>query len=245
MKIDEPKTPYQQPQSHRSPEALQLDGSGSGSEPLSPSSTNGSGAGAPPSDLNLGDRIMDISNQALKRREHEWSEDDDEEDDADSGSRSKPSSAAAAAAASSGSHAHSRHAPSAIETGMSSDGGASSGADTPEHKHAVFEAKKKANYSHMVRGASNHTHANTSFELRVPRACLQLPEFLVCMLGSDCAPSCALSVAVRCAGRSAQAWSQQGSCRRATRCSKQKTARGGLRNTGAITDRQQAYSPLD
>lgn len=148
IKIDEPKTPYQQPQSHRSPEALQLDGN-SGSEPLSPSSTAASpGAGAAPSELNLGDRLMDISNQALQRREHQFSDDEDDEDNV---AQPSASSAAAPAAAAPSSLDHARHTPSAIETVASSAGG--SGAETPEHKHQVFEMKKKANYSHMVRTA--------------------------------------------------------------------------------------------
>ena len=186
MKIDEPKTPYQQPRSHRSPEALQLDGGGSGggsgSEPVSPVSTNGSGAGAPPSDLNLGDRIMDISNQALQRREHEWSDDDDNDEQSESSKHGTSS----AAAASSSSHALSRHAPSAIETSMSSDGGASSGADTPEKKHAVFEAKKKANYSHMVRATAQPTRPAA-----IPSACSQ-PHPTAASLCSACLLLCLL-----------------------------------------------------
>jgi len=95
MRIDEPKTPYQHPHSLRSPDALRVDGDA----PLSPSSTNGAAAGTLPSELSLGERLTEISNEALQRREHEWESDDDEEEEEASMDASMASGGAATAAA--------------------------------------------------------------------------------------------------------------------------------------------------
>jgi hypothetical protein len=132
MRIDEPKTPYQQAHSLRSPEALQLDGASSSSAPRSPNSTNGA-AGTLPSELSLGDRMTEISNAALQRREHEWESDQDEEEESNGPLDAAASSHAAAASASAAAPAGAGHRSN--QSSMSS-GGVSGVHHVPLHAHS-------------------------------------------------------------------------------------------------------------
>ena len=168
MKIDEPKTPFHTASAARSPAAL-TDNDNDG--PHSPVSVNAA-AGTMPSDLTLGDRLDDISAEALSRRQREW-ESDDERDEGTAAAghhRSNQSSISSGTAMSvappaTHSHAHvhgleyprievSAAADADTEADAAGDSGAvasapSSGAPTPEAKHAEFESKRKGNYHSM------------------------------------------------------------------------------------------------
>lgn len=172
MKIDEPKTPFYTAAAARSPAALDMDG------PHSPMSVNAA-AGTMPSDLTLGDRLDDISAEALSRRQRDladW-ESDDERDEGQAAAasagrhrsnQSSISSPSAMFVAPTATHTHAHvhglecprvevSAPADSDADAdadASDSGAmasapSSGLPTPEAKHAEFESKRKGNYHSM------------------------------------------------------------------------------------------------
>jgi len=153
MKINEPKTPFQHSLTMRSPNPLNLDDSAdTGSGRHSPTSAIDT-AGTLPSDLSLGGRLDQISNEALSRREREWEDDSDDEltdEPATAERRGHPSKRHSLSFSDSNLVAPAASSPAARPHIETSSDGTSSGPDTPEKKHERFELERKKNYQNMV-----------------------------------------------------------------------------------------------